>query len=400
MGNAFQIVSSTESLLAAWRDKRSRLISSCFGVDRLTGRAFDKGAPGRIAALSDRIRIGYKPSGLLAIPKPKDGGGFRVICVPTVADRLVQFSILNQLRPRLKSAGLDNSVSYGLAPTKSKSVIGARNFACAARVERGWVYKTDIHKFFDNLDREKLLSATVSAVSQRSLRSLIYKFVHCEVSDGIEPGWKKIIADAGLKHGVGVRQGMPLSPFLAGAYLKKFDRWLIESGLPAARYVDDIVVFFDTEKAARNFHQRMADQMAEMGLAIGEIDDPKSKTNLYAPKEPAEFLGMEITPTLKGYTLSISKVTRSKIGEKLAILGTVAGLVDRGVQLTTLGTFLNSIRCGYVNAYDGAENLAEFETELVALCNGAQHNVLIELFGAKLGELTDAEKKFVGLEVG
>lgn len=368
----------------------------------MTGRSFEKGAPGKISALSGRLRANYSPSGLLAIPKPKDGGnGYRVICVPTVADRLVQFSILAQLKPRLKSAGLDNSVSYGLAPGKAKSVIGARNFACKARVERGWVYKTDIHKFFDNLDRAQLLEAINKAVPQRSLRPLIGKFVGCEVSDGIEPGWKKIVAESGLKHGVGVRQGMPLSPFLAGAYLKKFDRWLIKTSLPAARYVDDIVLFFETEKAARDFHPRMVAQMQAIGLEIGEIDDPKSKTNLYAPESPADFLGMEITRTPHGYSLNISKATQLKVGEKLAILGTVAGLVDRGVQLTTLGTFLSSIRCGYINAYDGADNLSGFKNELVALCNGAKHNVLIELFGEKkLGELTDSEKKFVGLELG
>lgn len=399
MGNAFQSVSSVESLLAIWKAKRRRLISSCFGVDRVTGKTFDKGAFGRIAALSDKLSADFKPAGLLAIPKPKEGGGYRVICVPTVLDRLVQFSILEQLRPRLKRAGLDNVVSFGLAPSKARSVIGARNFACAARSERGWVYKTDIHKFFDNLDRNQLFEAVAEAVPQRTLRPLIEKFIHSEISDGIEPGWRKIVADAGLKQGVGVRQGMPLSPFLAAAYLKGFDRWLISSKLPAARYVDDIVVFFDNEKAARDFHPKMVAQMQQLGLSIGAIDDPKSKTNLYAPDVPADFLGMEIRPTPTGYSLCVSKATQQKVGEKLAMLGTIAGLTERNVQLTTLGTFLNSIRCGYLNAYDGADNLAEFEAELVALCNGAKHNVLIELFGQKLGELTDAERKFIGLEM-
>lgn len=398
MGSAFQTVSSTDSLLAAWRDKRTRLISSCFGIDRLTGRAFEKGLAGRISALSDRLRADYNPSGLLVIPKPKDGGGYRIICVPTVADRLVQFSLLAQLRPRLKAAGLDNPVSYGLAPGKKRSVIGARAFACKARSEHGWVYKTDIHKFFDNLERWRLLEAIARAVPQKSLRPLIAKFVSCEVSDGIESSWKKIVAESGLRRGVGVRQGMPLSPFLAGAYLKKFDRWLIGTGLPAARYVDDIAIFFDTEKAARDFHPRMVAQMQSLGLSIGEIGDPKSKTKLYQPDVPADFLGMDITQTPNGYRLYVSKAAREKVGEKLAALSTITGLVEKGVQLTTMGTFLNSVRCGYVNAYDAADNLKEFEDELVALCDGARHHVLIELFGDKLGELTESERKFVGLE--
>lgn len=385
-------------LHAVWKERRGRLRSSCFGIDRLTGRTFENGAIGRIAALSDRLRADFNPSGLLAIPKPKDGGGHRVICVPTIADRLVQFSILAQLKPRLMSVGLDNAVSYGLAPTRQKSVIGARNFACKARTERGWVYKTDIHKFFDNLDRERVYDAIRRTVPQRSLRPLIAKFANCEVTDGIQPGWKNIVSEAGLVSGVGVRQGMPLSPFLAGAYLKSFDQWLIRTGIPAARYVDDIVMFFDTEKSARDFHPRMVAKMSSLGLKVGEIDDPKSKTQLYAPHQPADFLGMEVSKTAAGYCLRVSKSTQDKIGARIASLGTVAALVDRKVHLTTLGIFLNSIRFGYLNAYDGADNLTEFGDELVALCNGAKHSVLIELFGNKLGELTDAEKAFVGLE--
>jgi hypothetical protein len=260
------------------------------------------------------------------------------------------------------------------------------------------VYKTDIHKFFDNLDREKVCEAIRRAVPQRSLRSLIAKFADCEIGDGIQPGWKNIISDAGLISGVGVRQGMPLSPFLAGAYLKKFDQWLISTGIPAVRYVDDIVMFFDGERAARSFHPRMVAKMRRLGLEIGEIDAPKSKTQLYSPQDPADFLGMEIAHTSAGYKLRVSQSTKFKVGERIASLGTVAALVERKVQLTTLGTFLNSIRLGYLNAYDGADNLTEFGAELSTLCNGAKHSVLIELFGSKLGELTDAEKSFVGLE--
>lgn len=398
MDNALRAISSRSTLHAVWTDRRRQLRASCFGVDRVTGQAFDRGTLVRIAALSDRLRSGYKPSGLLAIPKPKDGGGHRIICVPTIADRLVQFSVLAQLRPRLKTAGLDNPVSFGLAPTKARSVIGARDFACRARGERGWVYKTDILKFFDNLDRELVYRAIFGAVAQRTLRPLMEAFANSEITDGIQPGWRKTVSESGLKPGLGVRQGMPISPFLAGAYLKGFDQWLVKTQVPAARYVDDIVVFFDSEKSAREFHPRMVAKMRSLGLEIGEIDDPQSKTKLYAPHEPADFLGMEIAMTKAGYSLRVSKATCAKIGQKLSELGTVAALVDRNVKLTTLGTFLRSIQRGYINAYDGADNIKEFGEEVAQLCNGAKQNVLIELFGSKLGELTDAEKAFVGLD--
>jgi hypothetical protein len=310
----------------------------------------------------------------------------------------VQFSNLDQLRPRLKRAGLDNPISYGLAPTRGRSVIGARDFACKARSERGWVYKTDINKFFDNLDRQLLREAVEGAAAQRSLWPLIQTFLDAEIVDGIEPGWKKVVSDAGIKPGLGVRQGMPLSPFFAGAYLKNLDKWLSKQSAPAARYVDDIVVFFDSEKAARAFHPKIAQQMRAIGLTIGELDEPTSKTKLYAPDQPADFLGMEIKRVAERYRLCVSSKTTQKVGEKLAKLSSVSAMYEQNIQLTTLGSFLHALKRGYINAYDGAHNLSNFEAELEAYCEGAKQTILFEIFGDKLESMTDKHRKFVGLE--
>lgn len=397
MNNALKSISTVKNLREVWKEKKGQLCSSCFGVDRVSGATFKNDVVGRLAILSNRMQSGYRPTGLLAIAKPKNGGGNRIICVPSIADRLVQFSILNQLRPRLKQVGLDNPISFGLAPGRQRSVLGARKFACSARAERGWVYKTDIHKFFDNIDRDKLKKTIQSTVPQSSLHPLIGAFLRTEITDGIDPGWRKIVEDAGIVKGLGVRQGMPLSPFFAGAYLKQFDRWLLKRGIPAARYVDDIVVFFDNEKAARSFHPSMAAQMEKLGLSIGEIDDPASKTNLYSPTEPADFLGMEIRLCGTEYRLCVSDTTFGAVEDKFVKLSTIEGLSEHNVLLTTLGSYLSAVRCGYINAYDGAHNLKEFEAKLDQVSEGAKQTVLLELFGNRLHALTDAQRNFVGI---
>ncbi len=43
--------------------------------------------------------------------------------------------------------------------------------------------------------------------------------------------------------GVGVRQGMPLSPILANLVLSEFDGKIEKSGLKMVRYADDIAIF-------------------------------------------------------------------------------------------------------------------------------------------------------------
>jgi len=200
--NAYSFISSTKTLQSVWNDRRKQLLGACFGPDRVTGRSFEKALNTSIERVRLDLLGDYKPRGLLAFAKPKNGGGNRVICVPTVADRIVQFGILEQLRPRLKRCGLDNPVSFGLARGRQRSVIGARQVACDARDKHPYVYKTDIHKFFDSVTRDVLQNSVEKVVAQRTLRPILAKFLKSEIEDGVEPGWKKIIADAGINPGV------------------------------------------------------------------------------------------------------------------------------------------------------------------------------------------------------
>lgn len=397
MQNAFQNVSAYEGLLKAWDDRRQRLLGSCFGADRISGKAFQKNLKQNLRELSVRLRGDFKANGLLAFPKPKDGGGFRVICVPAVSDRIVQEALLHQLRPRFKTSKIDNDVSYGLASGKSRSLIGARQFACAARTNHGWVYKTDIHKFFDNVDRSILKEAIKPVVRQNSIRPLLELYLESEITDGIEAGWKSVVAGAGIVAGRGVRQGMPLSPFFAGCYLRPMDRWLAKQGVNAARYVDDIVAFFDSEGEARKFHDKLVVQMTALDLKIGDIDDPTSKTSLFEPSTPADFLGMQISLTNSGYKLLVSSATIEKVKMKITDLATINNLLEMKQSLTTFGSYFESVQRGYVNAYDTAHNASYFNEAISEFLEIAKRGVLFELFGVRLETLTPTEKKFAGI---
>lgn len=293
MGNARELVTSFATLNQVWKFERHRLRKSCFGVNRVSGKTFESSLARELREIQHRMSGDFKSDGLLAIAKPKANGGNRIICVPTIADRLIQFSLLNQLRPRLKAMKLDNPVSYGIAPKVQRSVIDARKFACSARQEHPWVYKADIHQFFDNLDRKLLKQAVEQRVRLRSLIPLLTVYLDSEITDGLDWEWKRKVSSAGIRPGRGVRQGMPLSPFFAGTYLWQVDELLARSGAPVARYVDDIVAFFDSEQECHAFHAVLEDALSTIGLQIGAVGANNSKTCIYAPEEPAAFLGME-----------------------------------------------------------------------------------------------------------
>lgn len=142
--NAFETATSTHCLRHAWKSRQVKLRRTCFGLDRVAAGDFERNLDRELRELRHRVGAGFRPHGLLALLKPKPNGGSRVICVPTFADRLLQFSLLDQLRPRFRTMGIENPVSYGLAPGSERSVIGARKFACTAREQLPWVYKTDV----------------------------------------------------------------------------------------------------------------------------------------------------------------------------------------------------------------------------------------------------------------
>ncbi len=362
---------------------------------------FERNLERELRELRHRAAKDFRPHGLLALLKPKPLGGSRVICVPTFADRLLQFSLLDLLRPKFGGMGLENRVSYGLAPGTDRSVVGARRFACTSRAELPWVYKTDVQKFFDNIDRTVLEGALERVVRQKTLLPLLRAFLNTEVTGGLDPDWRTATAANGLRVGCGVRQGMPLSPFYAGVYLRDIDRFLIRSRTATARYVDDIVSFFHTEQEAMTFHASLKDELAKLGLNIGEIGEPGSKTVIYSPNEPAEFLGMELVRSPTGEChLRVGGRSTDKIVQRINSAGTCSALLERKVSLTTMGTYFRNLQAGYLNAYDGAQDRDDLEAAMGKASRKAQRRVLVELFGdAGLSKLGVKQQGFVGLEL-
>lgn len=133
MSNALDTALSRKNLEIAWRFEKRRLLRSCFGVDRQTGKDFQDRLAYEFSCIQERSAKDFKPKGLLAIAKPKDDGGSRILCVPTIADRVIQFSLLNEIRGRLEKRGLLNSVSYGLIRSANRTVQDARKRAVELR---------------------------------------------------------------------------------------------------------------------------------------------------------------------------------------------------------------------------------------------------------------------------
>ncbi len=398
MKNSLTTAVSVANIELVWKFEKARLRRSCFGIDRQTGKEFEAGLNYEFYKIRQQVAGSFKPKGLLAIAKPKPAGGNRIICVPTVSDRILQFCLLNEFRPKLEERGLLNPVSYGLIRSAGRGVGDARRRAVALRNLHGWVYKADIEKFFDKIPREAVRTAVTSIISQRSLHKIILPFVDTEIEDGFDQNWQDIVTKAGIVRGVGVRQGMPLSPYFAGMILRDLDRAIERRGSPAIRYIDDIVAFFDTRQECLVFHEFIQALLDKLGLSVGSVDAAGAKTAIYHPSQAAEFLGMEIFPAPNAtYDLRISQKCIDKVGVKFATAGNIDTLLQRNITLPRFGNYLDAMESGYLQAYEGAENHAMLVTEIRLMKAAALEHVLEQTLGEQVSKLGRKERRFLGI---
>lgn len=399
MSNALDNAFSYKNLEVVWRFERRRLLRSCFGVDRQNGQGFQERLHYKLSQIRERVFGKFKPKGLLAIAKPKSGGGNRIICVPTISDRMVQFAILSEIRTKIEKRGLLNPISFGLIRSANRTVQDARRRAVQLRNSHKWVYKADIERFFDNIPRDAVRAAASSVISQRSLHNLALSFIDTEIEDGFDPDWRFLTAKAGITKGKGVRQGMPLSPYFAGMVLRDLDRSIQKNGAPAIRYVDDIVAFFHSEKECESFHQFLQGELIKLGLSVGTVGAFGSKTRIFNPAESATFLGMEICRKPDtSYSLRVSDATIQNVGSKFATAGDINTLLQKKVTLPRLGSFLAGMESGYIQAYEGAENLADLIGEVRAMKAFALASALEQALGEHVSHLGKKERRFLGLD--
>jgi RNA-directed DNA polymerase len=127
------------------------------GVDGQTLEQFDEDLGGNLYKIWNRMSSGsYFPSPVRAVSIPKkNGGGERILGVPTVGDRIAQMVVKQLIEADLDSIFLPDS--YGYRPRKSAlDAVGITRQRCW---KYDWVLEFDIRGLFDNLPHDLLLKA-------------------------------------------------------------------------------------------------------------------------------------------------------------------------------------------------------------------------------------------------
>ena len=365
---ALASISNFEALKHAWRDLNAAATARSrrtIGTDRVSinDYAIDLTRHLRLLSLElARAKFDFTPLRPQLIPKSNNK--MRVICVPTVKDRIVQRSLLNHLWHRY-GKHFSNDISYGFVPGRTVQQAVAR--ACVLRGARRWVYKTDIESFFDRIHRDRLRTELRKNVRERSIHDLLFRAIDCEIDDN-RRSVRIELSKQNIKRGVGLRQGMPLSPFLSNVVLRRFDLAVTERGLAAIRYADDLIFLSESRAQCDEIHQFCVRELAKYHHTVPPLSsDMDSKTRIYGPAEVADFLGLGIAPRGDKYEGVVTLKQMEKIKTTLLELSNPKELVSRGIRLSSFGAALDSRINGYLNAYESCANFKDIEAQIVAI---------------------------------
>ena len=271
-----QAVLDRDNLAQAWKQVKAN--NGAPGIDGVTVQDWPAHARAHWPAQREQLEGGrYKPQAVrrVEILKP-DGGGKRLLGIPTVTDRVVQQAIAQVLTPIFDPTFSDSSFGFRPGRNAHQAIKQVQAYVKAGRTI---AVDIDLAKFFDTVNHDVLMNLLGRTIRDKRLLALIGSYLRAGVRVGkhIEPSE------------VGTPQGGPLSPLLANILLNKLDRELHRRGHRFARYADDMIIVVKSERAAQRVMQSIT-RYLETTLKL-TVNRAKSKV---APMSECSFLSFTI----------------------------------------------------------------------------------------------------------
>jgi group II intron reverse transcriptase/maturase len=207
------------------------------GVDRMETEQLGKWLSKHLDTVRNQLLQEQYEVGLVRqVEIPKPAGGFRVLGIPTVKDRLIQQAIHQELSRHYEPHFSEHS--YGFRPGKGahQAIQQASQYV---KEGKEWVVDIDLENFFDGINHDRLMQRLRKGIGDKRLLRLINAYLQAGLMKG------------GLitQRTAGTPQGGPLSPLLSNIVLDELDRELERRGHSFCRYADDCNIYVKSRKA-------------------------------------------------------------------------------------------------------------------------------------------------------
>ena len=388
------------NLLVAWKSSRdSKAQAGTKGIDGISARTFSANLDLNIQRVVREIAQGeFHFSSLRPFPIAKaNSDKRRLICIPTVRDRLVQRRISFHLYHSKLLPIYYEGMSFGFVP--EQGVKRAIDRVIEYRQQYDFCFETDVVSFFDRINRIKLKAKIDSALKRSSLRNIVMQAVDIEVKPNRDCNTHEL-KKLGIHRGLGIRQGMPLSPILSNLALSDFDKAMKRHRVPVVRYADDIVAFAKTRSDAEAIAGLIKAELEALDQSIPDFGID-SKTGIVGKSQPLSFLGREIVylESRGRFVQRVSKSKIDKIKENIRERCSVDRLVVENKNLLDGGRQLSQIISSCINSYKDADNAIHVKYELQAAMKENIKSMYVQIFGEFA--VSKASKKyasFLGME--
>ena len=242
----------------------------------------------------------YRPGAVrkVEIPKP-EGGGTRMLGIPTVVDRMLQQAIAQWLSPKVEGAFSPHSYGFREGRNAHQAVLEAQT-----NLKEGyeWVVELDLEQFFDRVNHDRLMAVLAKRVADKRTLKWIRSYLTSGIMEGgvVSPRTE------------GTPQGSPLSPVLSNIVLHELDEELQARGHRFVRYADDCTIYVRTERAAQRVLETITSYI-ENKLKL-KVNRQKSKVSR---PEDSTLLGFSFYRSSKGWQIRVAPKSLERIKRKL-----------------------------------------------------------------------------------
>lgn len=280
----------------------------------------------------------YEVRALRKVEIPKPNGGKRVLCIPTVKDRLIQQAIQQELTRYYDP--LFSESSYGFRPGRSahQAISQASEYIQAGKE---WVVDIDLEKFFDKINHDRLMQRLSKGIGDKRLLRLIKAYLTAGM---MEEGLTE-------QRTAGTPQGGPLSPLLSNIVLDELDKELERRGHNFCRYADDCNIYVRSKKAGERVMASIVSYI-EKKLKL-KVNREKSGVRHCSD---VKFLGYTI---LSGGGIRVADQSINRLKDRIREITRR----NRGVNFATVIKELNLTITGWSNYFRLANKwLSEFRS--------------------------------------